>query len=167
MKDDDKQELEKILGEYDDKLAEAARVETAKRAAQAAFPDRFTALKKTIIPVIQQIADSLNARGHEATVRDQEESSSSAEGVRSAAVALRLVPKPFAHGSRETNQVAIEVSFSANRTERKVIVSSTNTMMNHAGRIGKRGEYEIDEVDDGVVAGHVIHTLADAFRGTR
>lgn len=163
MKVEAKQQLDRILGAYDEKLAEAARIEAAKRAAQAAFPERFGALKQTIRPIMQEIADALNARGHEAAVREQEESSSSTDGVKSAAVSLRVVPKPFAHSARESNQVAIEVSFTANRAERKVIVSASNTMMNHAGRIGKRGEYEIDDVTTEVVATHVIETLGDAF----
>jgi hypothetical protein len=168
MKADAKQRLDQILGGYDEKLAETARVEAAKRAAQAAFPERFVTLKTQIIrPCIQEIADVLNERGHEAAVRDQEESSSSAEGVKSAAISLRVVPKPFAHGTRDANPVAIEISFSANRNERKVVVSCTNTMMNHLGRIGKRGEYEVDAVTAEVVAGQVIETLGEAFGTTR
>jgi hypothetical protein len=168
MKEEAKKQLKQIIGAYDDKLAEAARVEAAKSAAQAAFPERFIALKTQVIrPVIQEIADLLSERGHEAAVREQDESSSTAGGVKSAAVSLRVVPKPFAHLAAEANPVALEISFSANRAERKVTVSSTNTMINHGGRIGKRGEYELDAVTADVVANHVIETLAEAFGGTR
>jgi hypothetical protein len=83
--------------------------------------------------------------------------------VRSAAVSLRLIPRPFAHKSAETNPVAVEVMFSANRAERKITVSSTNTMTSHGGSVGKRGEYEIDALTADVVAGHVIQTLGDAL----
>ena len=168
MKDEEKKQLKKIIGDYDEKLAEAARLDAATRAAQVAFPERFLALKtETIRPVIQEIADVLNERGHEAAVREQDESSSTAGGVKSAAISLRLVPKPFAGNPAEANPVAIEISFSANRVERKVTVSSTNTMMNHGGRIGKRGEYDLDAVTSDVVASHVIQTLTEAFGGTR
>jgi hypothetical protein len=168
MKDEAKSQLKKIVGDYDEKLAEAERVDAARRAALAAFPGRFVTLKKeTIQPAIQEIADMLNERGHKASVGEQEESSSTAGGVKSAAVWLRIVPKPFAHKSAETNPITIEIAFSANRSERKVTVASTNTMIGHSGSVGKCGEYEIDALTADVVVSHVIQTLNEAFGGTR
>jgi hypothetical protein len=168
VKDEAKNQLKKIIGDYDDKLAEAERVDAANRAAHAAFPGRFVTLKaETIQPAIQEIADILNERGHKASVREQEESSSTEGGVKSAAISLRIVPKPFAQRPAETNPITIEITFSANRTERKVAVSSTNTMLNQGGSVGKRGEYEIDGLTADVVASHIIQTLSEAFRGTR
>ena len=168
MKDDVKGQLKKIIGDYDEKLAEIERVDKAKREAHAAFPARFVTLKtQTIQPVIQEIADMLNERGHAASVREQEDSSSAEGGIKSAAISLRVVPKPFAHKSTEPNAITIEVTFSANRAERKVAVSSTNTMINHGGTVGKRGEYEVDAVTSDVVTGHVIQTLGEAFGSGR
>ena len=168
MKDEAKSQLKKIIADYDAKLAEAERVDAANRASHAAFPGRFVALKtETIQPAIQEIADILNERGHKASVREQEESSSAEGGVKSAAISLHIVPKPFAQKSPETNPIAVEITFSANRTERKVAVSSTNSMQNQGGSVGKRGEYEIETVTADVVASHVIQTLNAAFGGTR
>jgi len=166
MKIEAKSELQKIISDYDDKLAETERLAAARRAELAAFPARFVALKTGVIqPAAQEIADMLNERGHSASLREQEESATVEGNVKSAAVSLRIVPKPFAHKAAEANAVSIEVTFSANRAERKVAVSSTNTMINHGGTVGKLGEYEIDAVTADVVAKHVIQTLNDAFRG--
>src|SRR5271166_488864 len=97
MKSEARSELKRIVDAYDEKLAEAERVETAQRTAHAAFPARFLALKtKTIQPAMVEIADMLNERGHRASVHEQDESSSAVGGVKSAAVSLRVVPKPFA-----------------------------------------------------------------------
>ncbi len=168
MKDEAKSRLKTILGDYDEKLAEAERLDAAKRAAYAAFPGRFTALNtETIQPAMKEIADMLNERGHKASVHEQEESSSAGSGIKSAAVTLRIVPKPFTHKSAEANPVAIEITFSANRSERKVTVSSSNTMTSLGGTVGKRGDYEIETVTADVVTSHVIQTLNDAFRGTK
>jgi hypothetical protein len=168
MKDEAKNQLKKIIGDYDAKLLEAERVEAANRAAHAAFPERFVSLKKeTIRPALQEVADMLNERGHEAAVREQDESSSAGGGVKSAAASLRVVPKPWAHKATEPNQSAIEIHFSANRGERKVTVSSTNTMIGHGGSVGKRGEYEIDGLTAEVIVNHVIQTLNEAFAERR
>jgi hypothetical protein len=168
MKNDAKSELKKILGNYDEKLAEIARRDAALRAAQEAFPGRFAALKeKTIRPALQEFADQLNAMGHEATLRDQEESSSPAGGVAFAAIILRIVPKPYAFKSPETNKSFLEISFSANRHDRKVAVSSNNTIVNSGGSRGKRGEYDVDAVNEDVVATHVLQTLNEAFSEPR
>jgi hypothetical protein len=164
MKHEAKSHLKKIISDYDEKLAETERIEAANRAALAAFPDRFATLRTQVVaPALQEIAEMLNERGHEASIREQEESSSAVGGVRSAAVSLRIVPKPFAKKSAEANPVTIEITFSANRVARKVTVSSTNTMIGHGGSVGKRGEYEIDAVTSDVVATHVIQTLGEAF----
>jgi hypothetical protein len=54
--------------------------------------------------------------------------------------------------------------FSANRSERKITVSSTNTTINSNGNVGKRGEYEIDTMTADIVAEQVIRTLEEALR---
>jgi hypothetical protein len=168
MNDDTRNQLRRIVAAYDEKLAEAERVDTARRAAHEAFPGRFVSLKTgTIQPAIQEIADMLNERGHRASVHEQDESSTTAGGIKSAAVWLRVVPKPFAQKAAEDNASAIEVTFSASRGERKVAVSSTNTIVNNGGSVGKRGEYEIDAVTAEVVANHVIQTLREAFGAAR
>ena len=168
MKDEDKARLQKILGDYEAKLAEAARIDAVNRAAQAAFPGRFVALAAEVLrPAMQEIADLLRARGHEATVHEQEESSSTAGGVKAAAVSMRVVPKSVTPGAASSSPVAFEISFSANRAERKVVVSSSSTMMNHGARMGKRGEFEVDAVTADVVATHAIKALEEAIGSTR
>ena len=168
MKDDAKTQLKKIISDYDAKLAENERFEKAKREAQAAFPARFVSLKTEIIhPAIKEVVDMLNEGGHVASVREQEDSSTAEGGVKSAAISLRVVPRPFTAKASEVNAISIEVTFSANRAARKVAVSSTNTMINHGGTVGKRGEYEIEDLTADIVTTHVLQTLAEAFGGPR
>ncbi len=164
MRDEAKSQLTKILEDYDAKLAEAERLAAADRAADASFPERFLACRaETIRPGLEEIAAMLNAAGHAATVRDQEESSNAVGGVKSAAVSLRVVPRPFVQKSTETSSIVVEVMFSASRAERKVIVSSTNTIISHGGSVGKRGAYEITALTPEVVTTHAIQTLGEAF----
>jgi hypothetical protein len=165
MKTDAKSQLKKILGTYDDRLAADERKIMAKRAADAAFPERFATLRAdTLRPAIQEFVDMLTGHGHEATAREQEESSSTTGGVSFAAISLRMNPKPFAFKSADTNRSFIEITFSANRNERKVTVSSTNTIVNSNGSLGKRGEYELDAMTADVVAEHVLRSLEEALQ---
>ena len=162
-----KSELQRILLAYDEKLAEAARCDAAKRAADLAFPELYAALRSdTIRPALQTFADEMNGRGHEVTVREQEESTSSEGGVTSAMVALRIIPKAFVESGAATKKCFVELSFSANRGERRITVASTNTMMNSPGRVGKRAEYEIAALTADVVETHVLQTLRDVLVGT-
>ena len=168
MKDDAKAQLATILGTYDQKLADRERREAAVRAAHAAFPERFAALKRDVLrPALEEFAKALNAHGHDVTTREQDESSSTAGGVTSAAIALRIVPKPFANKSGDSTSSCIEITFSANRNEQKITVSSTNTIVNARGTLGKRGEYELPAVTPEVVAGHVLQTLAEGLAEAR
>jgi hypothetical protein len=166
MKDDAKKQLSQILGVYEEKLAEAERRAKLERAALESFPARFATLRtETIRPALQEFADVLAASGHEAAVLEQEESSSSVGGVKRAEISLRVTPKPFAHKSTtETKRSFVEVAFSANRSERKITVASTSTLLNSGASLGKRGEYEIDAVTADVVAAHVVQTLAEALK---
>jgi hypothetical protein len=164
MKHETKAELETILASYDEKLTEVERRNAAVRAAQAAFPERFAALKTDVIrPAIQEFIDMLEGHGHVASAREQEESSTTSGGITLAAIALRVIPRPFANKSAEKNNNFVEVTFSANRNERKITVSSTNTIINSGGSRGKRGEYDLEAITIEVVAGHVMKTLQEAF----
>jgi hypothetical protein len=168
MKPEAKTQLESLLGAYDEKLAEVERREAAIRAAQAAFPERFATLRAmTIRPALQELADVLNGHGHESATREQEESSTTAGGITSATISLRIIPKPFTHKSTEVSNNFIEVTFSANRTERKITVSSTNTIANSGGSRGRRGEYDIEALTADIVASHVLQTLQEAFAEAR
>ena len=168
MKDDAKTQLEQILAAYDEKLSEVDRLGAADRAAQAEFPGRFATLRtETIRPALQELAQVLTSRGHEASVREQERSSSNASGVTLAATSLRIVPKPFAQKSPGRNETFIEVTFAANPGERKVTVSSTNTMITFGASVGDRGEYELGALTSEVVVGLVLQTLKDAFTGAK
>ncbi len=166
MKEEARNRLKQILGAYDAKLAETERVEAARRAAKAAFPERFAALKKDLLlPVLQELADEMNGSGHEAEVHQQEESSSTAGGVTSAGVWLRVIPKAFAQNPGDAKKSFVQVTFSANRSERKVVVSSTTTLIKSGGSVGKRGEYEIELLTADVAVDHVLRTLEAAFAG--
>jgi hypothetical protein len=165
MKSEAKNQLEEVLGAYDARHIEEERATAAKRAADAAFPTRFATLRaETLRPAIQEVIDLLIVHGHAATAIEQEESSTTTGGFSHAAITLRISPKSFAHKGPETNKPFIEIMFSANRSERKITVSSTNTTINSNGNVGKRGEYEIDTMTADVVAEQVIRTLQEALR---
>jgi hypothetical protein len=165
MKSDASDRLKNILGAYDHNLAKQERMEAAKRAADAAFPSRFETLKaETIRPAMKEFVDILSGYGHEAIVREQAESSTSAGGVSSSAISLCINPKPFAHKSTPTSKNFVEITFSANRSERKVTVSSTNTMVSSNAIVGKRAEYDVDAITGDVVGDHVLRTLQDALK---
>jgi hypothetical protein len=165
MKSEVKNELEEILGKYDARLLVEERAVAAQRAAEEAFPTRFAALRtKTLRPAMQELVDQLSAHGHGATVIDREESSSTVGGFLHAAISLRINPKVFAGKSPDTDKTFIEVTFAANRRERKVTVSSTNTTVNSSGNVGKRGEYPLEAMTADVVAEEVIRTLQEALR---
>jgi hypothetical protein len=165
MKSEARNQLKKILGTYDERIAEEERIEAAKRAADAAFPTRFATLRaETLRPALQEFVDVLSGYGHEATAREQEESSTTTGGFSHAAISLRINLKPLVRKATEANRGFIEVIFSANRNERKITVSSNNTTVNSNGNVGKRGEYEIDAMTTDVVEEHVLRTLQESLR---
>lgn len=169
MKDDVKQKLQGLLTAYGDRLAQAERRAAAIKEAQAAFPERFAAAKEKIIrPALTEFVEELNREGHDATIRELDEGHRDG-AFASASIALRVVPKPFAKKatSAEASSSCIEIIFSANRSERKVVVSSNNTVLNSGGSRGKRGDYDVDAVTEEVVVEQVFNSLQEAFAERR
>jgi hypothetical protein len=165
MKNETKSELKAILGKYDGRLLEEERAVSAARAAEEAFPTRFATLRtETLRPAMQELVELLSTHGHAATVIERDESSTTVGGFLHAAISLRINPKHLASKSPEADKTFIEIVFAANRRERKVSVSSTNTAINSSGNVGKRGEYLIEALTADVVAEEVTRTLQEALR---
>jgi hypothetical protein len=165
MKNEIKNELKAILGKYDGRLLEEERAVAATRAAEEAFPARFATLRtETLRPVMQELVELLGTHGHSATVIEREESSTTVGGFSHAAISLRINPKLLAGKPPEGDKTFIEIAFAANRRERKVTVSSTNTAIHSSGNVGKRGEYLIEVLTADVVAEEVTRTLQEALQ---
>jgi hypothetical protein len=165
MKSEAKNKVEQLLGAYDTRRIEEERVVSAKRAADEAFPARFATLRTEVLrPALQEFIDLLSTHGHGATASEQEESLTTVGGFSHAAISLRVNPKGLGQKSPETNKSFIEITFSGNRSERKVTVSSTNTTINSNGNVGKRAEYDIGAMTADIVADQVIGTLQEALR---
>jgi hypothetical protein len=162
MDQEAKNELTSILATYRERVVEGQRREAKVKAARAAFVEAFVRVKAEIIgPVLEEFVLQLNEAGHQASVTDQKEGSDRNGHFSPASMALRIVPArigdmPLA----PSGGTRIDVTFSANEQSMKVLVSSSN---NANGAIGKRGDYELADLDKRFVETHVLDTIREAF----
>ena len=170
MKDEAKKQLKRILAVYDERLAETERVEAERRAAKEAFPVRFAALKKdTILPILEEFAEAYSPDKYwltTAKATEQDESSSTAGVTSDRRSGCASFPSCSGRRRRIRRRASSRFRSRPNfLSERKVVVSSTNTLINSGGGVGKRGEYELETLTGDVVVGHVMQTLEEALVG--
>jgi hypothetical protein len=161
MDQEAKNELTSILATYRERVVDGQAREAKVKAARAAFVAAFARVKAEVIgPVLEEFVLHLNEAGHQASLADQKEGSDRNGQFSPASMALRIVPARIGDMPLVPSGTRIEVNFSANEQTMKVLVSSSN---NANGAIGKRGEYELADLDKRFVETHVLKTIREAF----
>ena len=162
MDNEAKTELKGILAAYRARLVDSQERETKLRVARASFIEVFRTLKaERIGPVLNEFVVQLNEEGHQASVVDQQEASDRNGHFTPSSLALRIVPARMGNGSVAHSSTArLEITFSANQHTMKVLVSSSN---NANGTMGKRGEYDLDELTIEFVVSNVIKTIREGL----
>jgi hypothetical protein len=157
-----KSELHGMLAAYAALVVESHEREAKTKAAQTAFVDAFRQLKvEKIRPILDEFVVDLLQGGHQATVVDQQEASDRNGQFTPSSIALRVVPARMAGATAASSTLArVEVTFSGNSQTRKVLVSSSN---NANGSIGRRGDYELEDVTPEFVQNNVLNTIRAAF----
>lgn len=162
-----KDDLQEILGAYDARVVDGQKREAKLKADRASFAELFRSVKtERISPLLKDFATELNEHGHMANVLDQDEPSHQNGSFLPASIALRITPRPMVKGEAAAPVAhgPIEVKFSANQNEMKVLVSSSH---NPQGGSGKRGEHELAELTDEFVVSSVLRTIREAFDAGR
>jgi len=162
MDQEAKNELTSILSAYRERVVDGQAREAKVKAARAAFVEAFARVKADIIgPVLEEFVLQLNEAGHQASMADQKEGSDRNGQFSPASMALRIVPARIGETPlASSGGTRIEVTFFANEQTMKVLVSSSN---NANGAIGKRGDYELADLDKRFVETHVLDTIREAF----
>jgi hypothetical protein len=158
-----KDELKGILAAYGARIVGSQQREAKLKADRASFVELFRGLKTDMIaPILNDFAVQLNEHGHLATVLDQEEPSHRNGSFVPASIALRIVPLAMSRPDSisQASNGPVEVKFSANQNEMKVLVSSSH---NAQGGSGKRGEYPLADLTEEFVVRSVLRTIHEAF----
>ena len=147
-------ELGKLLNEYDERRRAVLEREQKVRDDDARFVARFAELRRGVIrPAFEAAATMLSERGHVASITEQEFSVAEGAKVSEAWIALRIV----AAGAKEEN--ARSLSISTRHYNKMVWINAGKPME------GAKGTYPLEKIDRQRVEEELIKFVAGVVAG--
>ena len=131
-----REELAKLLDDYDERRRAVVAREQKVRDADALFVTQFAELRRSVIrPAFEAVAAMLAERGHVAAITEQEYAVAEGSKVSEAWIALRIV----AAGAAEAN--ARSLTISTRHYNKTVLIDAGKPLE------GAKGSYAMDKVD--------------------
>ncbi|HZO02238.1 MAG TPA: hypothetical protein VFB93_13670 [Burkholderiales bacterium] len=147
-------ELGKLLNEYDERRRAVLEREQKVRDDDARFVARFAELRRGVIrPAFEAAATMLSERGHVASITEQEFSVAEGAKVSEAWIALRIV----AAGAKEEN--ARSLSISTRHYNKMVWINAGKPME------GAKGTYPLEKIDRQRVEEELVKFVAGVVAG--
>ena len=147
-------ELGKLLNEYDERRRAVLEREQKVRDDDARFVARFAELRRGVIrPAFEAAATMLSERGHVASITEQEFSVAEGAKVSEAWIALRIV----AAGAREEN--ARSLSISTRHYNKTVSINAGKPLE------GAKGSYPLEKIDRQRVEEELVRFVAGVVAG--
>ena len=146
MADDFMVAVDRLLDEHDRRRnAAAAQLEQAQ-AAQTAFLDEFARIRREVLrPAIESLADALRARGHEATIVEEEFSQPLDGKTVEARISIRLVPAS-ANGAVPSTEQCPSLAFLTRHYNRTIEIVGGNLLPQSTGATGTRGAHQLNQI---------------------
>ena len=158
MPDHLREELGKLLDQYDERRRATQEREDKARDADALFVAGFAELRKSVIrPAFEAAAAMLAERGHQARIEEQEFSVDAGAKATEAAIALHIVPSGAPAASREGGPRTLSIS---TRHYNKMVLVNTGRPLE-----GSKGTYPLEKIDRHLVEEELIRFVAGVVAG--
>lgn len=157
MPDHLRDELTRLLDEYDARRREDTKREQQAKDEEALFLKEFADLRQGVIrPVFEAAGAMLEARGHRYSIAEQEFAASAAGGISEAGISLRVV----ASGTRAPlHEDQHSLSITTRHYNRTVWINSGEASR-AGGMAGKKGAFALETVTRQLIEEEVIGFVA-------
>ena len=155
-----REELDKLLNQYDEQRRVVLAREQKVREEDAQFLARFAELRKSVIrPAFDTAAAILTERGHKVSIAEQEFSVDPAAKVTEAMISLHIVPS----GTQSTvhDERGRALSISTRHYNKTVWINSGKPLE------ASKGHYPLEKVDRQLVEAELIGFVAGIVAGER
>jgi hypothetical protein len=161
-----KAQLDQLLDDYDQKRAEAQRLEQKIKEDEQAFLAAFKKVCDTIIrPCMQEVGETLRRRGHDYQIMEEEEALGRDGTARAPRIIINILPaRPDNPKARHGLSPALALA--ASKRKRKVRIHTRSMMPNQSGWSGLRGECDLAQVSPAMVEMELIMLLREVFAKT-
>jgi len=148
-------ELVKLLDQYDEKRrAVEERRQQAKTDAED-FLKRFADLRTHVVrPVFEAVGVTLKERGHDFSIREEEYAGVPGDKTTEADISIRIVP-----AGMESDAQSPSLSFATRHYNKTVSISSSYAPPQPSGPAGRRGDYQLAQIDQDLVQNEVLKLI--------
>ena len=153
-----REELGKLLDQYDEKRRATAAREQKVRDDDARFVENFAELRKSVVrPAFEAAAAMLAEHGHQVSIAEQEFAVDAASKVTEGVIALRIVPSGAAASSGGAQARALSIS---TRHYSKTVSIEAGKPLE-----GAKNTYPIERIDRRLVEEELIKFVAGIVAG--
>jgi hypothetical protein len=162
MADHLREELTRLLDEYDARRRTEREREQKTRDDDARFLQAFAELRRNVIrPVFEAAGTMLEQRGHRYSIAEQEFTSGAEGRITEAGITLRVVPSGTKAGLHE-DQRSLSI---ATRHYNKTVWINSGESAGSGGLAGAKGAYPLEKVTRQLVEEELIGFVARVVAG--
>jgi hypothetical protein len=167
-------DLTRILDEFDARSEVNEAQERQQQERRDEFTEQFDVVVREVVkPVLNELAEQLTARGHEAEVVEQA-ALTDVQGRPISGAQFKLVFRSRGHGrpdeslrSADRGLRACDWGLTCDSSQRRVEIGESTMEPGHAGRAGRVGSWELDEVTHEAVRQSAIRLIGEALTPPR
>jgi hypothetical protein len=162
MRKEIKSQLDSLMDSYDKKVSDKKTRQEKIQSAEEEFAAEFVSLRAQIIlPVMEEIRAHLQSRGHKVRIAEQDASVDHDGKTSPARITMEFLPVGVER--RLSTDSVPAVSFMASKSKKQILVHECTMLPGRGGQAGKRGEYEIKDIDAEIVEREIIGVLKEVF----
>ena len=153
-----REELGKLLDQYDEQRRVTAAREQKVRDDDARFVENFAELRRSVVrPAFEAAAAMLAERGHQVSIAEQEFSVDAAAKVTEAVISIRVVPSgaPASPGGAQGRAL----SFGTRHYSKTVSIDAGKPLE------GAKGTYPVEQIDQRLVEEELVKFVAGIVAG--
>ncbi len=159
MKEETKSKLNALMDEYDEKLKKKKKTQEEIELEENAFIDEFYRLRRKVMrPIIDEIGDYIKEHGHDYKVKE-EKLIDDYSTKKDAKITMMVFPS----GIDRSAYTVSNISFTANKKEKDIYVSSKVIERNKSGTAEDRGVYNTNQINGDLVEKEIFNFLKAIF----
>lgn len=164
MKDETKQELDKLMETYGQKREEKGKRAAKRQAEEIEFDADFSVCRDDIIrPAMEEIGDHLRKGGHAYQIYSSDEDVDAFGKPTPAEVTILFYPAGIDRARFTGKAGTPHVSFMANPRTRKVSISASDRILGGGGASGAKGEFPLDQINRDFVEEQILTMVREVL----
>ena len=163
MLDENKQILDKLMGQYGDNVDELKSRKEAEKELCETFAKSFNELKHNVIwPVVVDVGNQLNQYGHDFSISEDTDFLDATAKYHPSNITIYIYPS-ITDKTMYTPETTPYIAFMADKYSRKVSILVSTMMPDGSGVFGTYGSFDLDKITKEFVEKEIVNVLKDTL----